>query len=185
MRDIFSQTTVHHHIPFNWECEFIRLHFGNDKKKRFSYLEFTQFLQVTHNEIDWDLRLRIQCVNAKLFESIIILKFSQTSSPWWIFWVAFLSCSLLNTDQTRSLIYTCDVSLQELQLEHARQAFAQKDKVKSGVISSMDFSDIMSTIRHHMLTPFVEENLVSVSVHLLFYLCQIKFVNVNVCATSY
>lgn len=27
----------------------------------------------------------------------------------------------------------------------------------------MDFSDIMSTIRHHMLTPFVEENLVSVS----------------------
>ncbi|KAA0713313.1 Calcium-binding mitochondrial carrier protein [Triplophysa tibetana] len=94
VRDIFSQTTVHHHIPFNWECEFIRLHFGNDKKKRFSYLEFTQFLQ-------------------------------------------------------------------ELQLEHARQAFAQKDKVKSGVISSMDFSDIMSTIRHHMLTPFVEENLVS------------------------
>lgn len=28
----------------------------------------------------------------------------------------------------------------------------------------MDFSDIMATIRHHMLTPFVEENLVSVSV---------------------
>ncbi|XP_063069483.1 electrogenic aspartate/glutamate antiporter SLC25A12, mitochondrial-like isoform X2 [Engraulis encrasicolus] len=94
VRDIFSQTTVHHHIPFNWNCEFIRLHFGNDRKKHLSYLEFTQFLQ-------------------------------------------------------------------ELQLEHARQAFAQKDKNKSGVISSVDFSDIMSTIRHHMLTPFVEENLVS------------------------
>uniref|UniRef100_A0A4W5JRU8 Solute carrier family 25 member 12 n=1 Tax=Hucho hucho TaxID=62062 RepID=A0A4W5JRU8_9TELE len=49
----------------------------------------------------------------------------------------------------------------ELQLEHARQAFAQKDKNKSGTISAMDFSDIMATIRHHMLTPFVEENLVS------------------------
>uniref|UniRef100_A0A672QB98 Calcium-binding mitochondrial carrier protein Aralar1-like n=1 Tax=Sinocyclocheilus grahami TaxID=75366 RepID=A0A672QB98_SINGR len=94
VRDIFSQTTVHHHIPFNWDCEFIRLHFGNDRKKSFSYLEFTQFLQ-------------------------------------------------------------------ELQLEHARQAFAQKDKVKSGAVSALDFSDIMSTIRHHMLTPFVEENLVS------------------------
>ncbi|XP_067108634.1 electrogenic aspartate/glutamate antiporter SLC25A12, mitochondrial-like isoform X2 [Osmerus mordax] len=93
-RDIFSQTTVHHHIPFNWDCEFIRLHFGHDRKKRLSYLEFTQFLQ-------------------------------------------------------------------ELQLEHARQAFAQKDMGKSGVISAMDFSDIMATIRHHMLTPFVEENLVS------------------------
>ncbi|KAL2081586.1 hypothetical protein ACEWY4_023439 [Coilia grayii] len=94
VRDIFSQTTVHHHIPFNWNCEFIRLHFGDDRKKHLSYLEFTQFLQ-------------------------------------------------------------------ELQLEHARQAFAQKDKGKSGVISALDFSDIMSTIRHHMLTPFVEENLVS------------------------
>lgn len=94
VRDIFSQTTVHHHIPFNWDCEFIRLHFGHDRKKHLSYLEFTQFLQ-------------------------------------------------------------------ELQLEHARQAFAQKDKGKNGVISAMDFSDIMATIRHHMLTPFVEENLVS------------------------
>uniref|UniRef100_A0A667ZE30 Solute carrier family 25 member 12 n=1 Tax=Myripristis murdjan TaxID=586833 RepID=A0A667ZE30_9TELE len=94
VRDIFSQTTVHHHIPFNWDCEFIRLHFGHDRKKHLSYAEFTQFLQ-------------------------------------------------------------------ELQLEHARQAFAQKDKNKSGTITALDFSDIMATIRHHMLTPFVEENLVS------------------------
>lgn len=59
-------------------------------------------------------------------------------------------------------VVSCFIA-QELQLEHARQAFAQKDKEKNGVISAMDFSDIMSTIRHHMLTPFVEENLVSVS----------------------
>uniref|UniRef100_A0A8B9LY47 Solute carrier family 25 member 12 n=1 Tax=Astyanax mexicanus TaxID=7994 RepID=A0A8B9LY47_ASTMX len=90
-----GQTTVHHHIPFNWNCEFIHLHFGQDRKKRLSYLEFTQFLQ-------------------------------------------------------------------ELQLEHARQAFVQKDKKNSGMISALDFSDIMATIRHDVLTPFVEENLVSV-----------------------
>uniref|UniRef100_A0A673A9M7 Solute carrier family 25 member 12 n=1 Tax=Sphaeramia orbicularis TaxID=375764 RepID=A0A673A9M7_9TELE len=94
VRDIFSQTTVHHHIPFNWDCEFIRLHFGHERNKHLNYTEFTQFLQ-------------------------------------------------------------------ELQLEHARQAFAQKDKNKSGTITALDFSDIMATIRHHMLTPFVEENLVS------------------------
>lgn len=46
VRDIFSQTTVHHHIPFNWDCEFIRLHFGHERKKNLSYTEFTQFLQV-------------------------------------------------------------------------------------------------------------------------------------------
>lgn len=53
---------------------------------------------------------------------------------------------------------------QELQLEHARQAFALKDKSKTGMITGLDFSDIMATIRSHMLTPFVEENLVSVSI---------------------
>ncbi|XP_008326848.1 calcium-binding mitochondrial carrier protein Aralar1 [Cynoglossus semilaevis] len=94
VRDIFSQTTVHHHIPFNWDCDFIRLHFGHERNRQLSYTEFTQFLQ-------------------------------------------------------------------ELQLEHARQAFAQKDKNKSGTITALDFGDIMATIRHHMLTPFVEENLVS------------------------
>ncbi|XP_056436307.1 electrogenic aspartate/glutamate antiporter SLC25A12, mitochondrial-like [Gadus chalcogrammus] len=47
VRDIFSQTTVHHHIPFNWDCEFIRLHFGHERKRLLSYPEFTQFLQVS------------------------------------------------------------------------------------------------------------------------------------------
>lgn len=46
VQDIFSQTTVHQHIPFKWDCEFIHLHFGKDLKKHLSYLEFTQFLQV-------------------------------------------------------------------------------------------------------------------------------------------
>uniref|UniRef100_A0A7M4F5W8 Solute carrier family 25 member 12 n=1 Tax=Crocodylus porosus TaxID=8502 RepID=A0A7M4F5W8_CROPO len=96
IKDIFGQTVVHHHIPFNWDCEFIRLHFGHNRKKHLNYSEFTQFLQ-------------------------------------------------------------------ELQLEHARQAFAIKDKNKSGTITGLDFSDIMVTIRSHMLTPFVEENLVSVA----------------------
>ncbi|KAG1946981.1 calcium-binding mitochondrial carrier protein Aralar1 [Pimephales promelas] len=48
-----------------------------------------------------------------------------------------------------------------MQLEHARQAFAQRDKVKTGAITALDFRDIMVTIRPHMLTPFVEECLVA------------------------
>ncbi|MBN3284876.1 CMC1 protein, partial [Polyodon spathula] len=47
VKDIFGQTVSHHHIPFNWDCEFIRLHFGHDRKKPLSYSEFTQFLQVS------------------------------------------------------------------------------------------------------------------------------------------
>ncbi|XP_015724001.1 calcium-binding mitochondrial carrier protein Aralar1 isoform X1 [Coturnix japonica] len=96
VKEVFEQTTVHHQIPFNWDCEFIRLHFGHNRKKHLNYTEFTQFLQ-------------------------------------------------------------------ELQSEHARQAFALKDKNKSGMITGLDFSDVMVTLRSHMLTPIVEENLVSVA----------------------
>ncbi|NXE13754.1 CMC1 protein, partial [Lophotis ruficrista] len=96
VKEIFEQTIIHLQIPFNWDCEFIRLHFGHNRKKHLNYSEFTQFLQ-------------------------------------------------------------------ELQSEHARQAFALRDKNKSGMITGLDFSDIMVTLRSHMLTPFVEENLVSVA----------------------
>ncbi|KAK4817481.1 hypothetical protein QYF61_016488 [Mycteria americana] len=96
VKEIFEQSIIHLQIPFNWDCEFIRLHFGHNRKKHLNYSEFTQFLQ-------------------------------------------------------------------ELQSEHARQAFTLKDKNKSGMITGLDFNDIMVTLRSHMLTPFVEENLVSVA----------------------
>uniref|UniRef100_A0A8K9X973 Solute carrier family 25 member 13 n=1 Tax=Oncorhynchus mykiss TaxID=8022 RepID=A0A8K9X973_ONCMY len=94
VKQVFSQTTNHQHIPFNWDSEFMRLHFGMERTKHLSYGEFTQFLL-------------------------------------------------------------------EMQLEHARQAFVQRDKDHSGSISALDFRDIMVTIRPHMLTPFVEESLVA------------------------
>uniref|UniRef100_UPI00358FE3EC electrogenic aspartate/glutamate antiporter SLC25A13, mitochondrial-like n=2 Tax=Myxine glutinosa TaxID=7769 RepID=UPI00358FE3EC len=94
VKEIFSQTTSHQHIPFNWDSEFTHLHFGKKRSKKLTYAEFTQFLQ-------------------------------------------------------------------ELQLEHARQAFATKDRDHTGMIPALAFSDIMVTIRPHMLSPFVQENLVS------------------------
>uniref|UniRef100_A0A3Q1GTW3 Solute carrier family 25 member 13 n=1 Tax=Acanthochromis polyacanthus TaxID=80966 RepID=A0A3Q1GTW3_9TELE len=96
VKQVFSKTTIHQHIPFNWDCEFIRLHFGTQRDKQLNYGEFTQFLL-------------------------------------------------------------------EMQLEHARQAFIQRDQAHSGSISALDFRDIMITIRPHMLTPFVEECLVAVA----------------------
>ncbi|XP_056153962.1 electrogenic aspartate/glutamate antiporter SLC25A13, mitochondrial [Lampris incognitus] len=96
VKQVFSQTTIHQHIPFNWNCEFMRLHFGMERNKHLSYGEFTQFLL-------------------------------------------------------------------EMQLEHARQAFVQRDRAHSGSISALDFRDIMITIRPHMLTPFVENCLVAVA----------------------
>ncbi|KAK1880892.1 Calcium-binding mitochondrial carrier protein Aralar2 [Dissostichus eleginoides] len=53
--------------------------------------------------------------------------------------------------------------LLEMQLEHARQAFIQRDQDHSGSISALDFRDIMVTIRPHILTSFVEQCLVAVA----------------------
>ncbi|KAJ7415420.1 Calcium-binding carrier protein Aralar2 [Willisornis vidua] len=93
-KQVFGQTTIHQHIPFNWNSEFVQLHFGKDRKRHLTYAEFTQFLL-------------------------------------------------------------------EIQLEHAKQAFVQRDNAQSGRVTAMDFRDIMVTIRPHMLTPFVEECLVA------------------------
>ncbi|KAM5157905.1 electrogenic aspartate/glutamate antiporter SLC25A13, mitochondrial [Mantella aurantiaca] len=94
VKQVFGQTTIHQRIPFNWDCEFIQLHFGKGRKRLLPYAEFTQFLL-------------------------------------------------------------------EIQLEHARQAFVQRDTDHTGTVNAMDFRDIMVTIRPHVLTPFVEQCLVA------------------------
>lgn len=48
VKEIFEQTVIHLQIPFNWDCEFIRMHFGHNRKKHLNYSEFTQFLQVSY-----------------------------------------------------------------------------------------------------------------------------------------
>ncbi|XP_012891306.1 PREDICTED: calcium-binding mitochondrial carrier protein Aralar2 [Dipodomys ordii] len=94
VKQVFGQTTIHQHIPFNWDSEFVQLHFGKERKRHLTYAEFTQFLL-------------------------------------------------------------------EIQLEHAKQAFVQRDSAKTGKVTAIDFRDIMVTIRPHVLTPFVEECLVA------------------------
>ncbi|KAK9396266.1 calcium-binding mitochondrial carrier protein Aralar2 [Crotalus adamanteus] len=94
VKQVFGQTTIHRRIPFNWNSEFVQLHFGKDRKRRLTYAEFTQFLL-------------------------------------------------------------------EIQLEHAKQAFVQRDNSQAGRVTAIDFRDIMVTIRPHMLTHFVEECLVA------------------------
>lgn len=51
---------------------------------------------------------------------------------------------------------------QNLQEEHARQAFVSFDKSHQGRISALDFNKIMTIIRGHMVTDYVAENLVTV-----------------------
>lgn len=47
--------------------------------------------------------------------------------------------------------------------EHAIQAFKRYDKSNTGHITAIDFAHIMKSIKSHLVTPFVKEHLVSVS----------------------
>lgn len=46
IKQVFGQTTIHQRIPFNWDSEFVQLHFGKERKRHLNYAEFTQFLLV-------------------------------------------------------------------------------------------------------------------------------------------
>ncbi|GFY71627.1 calcium-binding mitochondrial carrier protein Aralar1 [Trichonephila inaurata madagascariensis] len=92
--EIIKHTTLHEQIPFNFGSEFLRLHFGGDRKREISYNEFTQLLHDFHEE-------------------------------------------------------------------HAIQAFQKYDKNKKGFISAMDFSNIMVSVKSHLLSEDVKRNLVA------------------------
>ncbi|XP_013779332.1 calcium-binding mitochondrial carrier protein Aralar1-like [Limulus polyphemus] len=94
--EIVGYTTLHQKIPFDFKSEFMRLHFGDDRKRTVSYTEFSQVLHDFHEE-------------------------------------------------------------------HAVQAFRRYDKKKIGAITSLDFSDIMISVKSHLLTESVKQNLVAVT----------------------
>ncbi|GBO06336.1 putative calcium-binding mitochondrial carrier K02F3.2, partial [Araneus ventricosus] len=95
--EIIKHTTLHEQIPFNFGSEFLRLHFGGDKKREISYSEFTQLLHDFHEE-------------------------------------------------------------------HAIQAFQRYDRNRKGFISAIDFSNIMISVKSHLLSEEVKRNLVAVSI---------------------
>ena len=53
--------------------------------------------------------------------------------------------------------------LQDLHEDHALQAFSRFDTDSNGYISAKDFEEIMISLKGYLLTPFVQEHLVSVS----------------------
>lgn len=52
--------------------------------------------------------------------------------------------------------------LHDFHEEHAIQAFKRFDKVKAGVITALDFADIMQSVKSHLLSEHVRQNLVAV-----------------------
>ena len=45
--DVLSHTTLHYKHPFNFNSDFIKLHFGRKKQRNVSYGEFTQLIHVS------------------------------------------------------------------------------------------------------------------------------------------
>lgn len=54
--NIIKHTTLHSKIPFNFDGDFLQLHFGKEKNRKVSYAEFTQLIHVSQ------LSLFIYCI---------------------------------------------------------------------------------------------------------------------------
>lgn len=54
--------------------------------------------------------------------------------------------------------------LHDFHEEYAMEAFKSKDPSGTGYISPLDFQEIMISVKRHLLTQDVEDNLVAVSV---------------------
>ncbi|KAL5010030.1 hypothetical protein ScPMuIL_012335 [Solemya velum] len=84
--DIIKHTTLNRRIPFNFDSQFIQLHFGKDKKRKVSYAEFTQLIHDFHEEHALQAFRRLDkgntgYINAKNFEEIILSLKSYLLTP--------------------------------------------------------------------------------------------------------
>lgn len=76
-KSLISHTTLHKKMPFNFESEFMNLHFGKDKSRKVTYPEFTQLIHDFHEEHAWQaFRSRDKnnngYISAKDFEEILL-----------------------------------------------------------------------------------------------------------------
>ncbi|KAL3837138.1 hypothetical protein ACJMK2_022516 [Sinanodonta woodiana] len=84
--DIVTHTTLHQRIPFNFNCDFIKLHFGENKERKVTYQEFTQLIHDFNEEHALQaFRTRDKKQNgyitAKDFEEIMISLKSYLLTP--------------------------------------------------------------------------------------------------------
>ncbi|XP_055859590.1 electrogenic aspartate/glutamate antiporter SLC25A13, mitochondrial-like isoform X2 [Biomphalaria glabrata] len=85
-QDIIKHTTLHQFIPFDFDSEFIKLHFGKDKSRKVTYTDFTQLIHDFHEEHAWQAfrrRDKNNCgyISAKDFEEILLCLKSYLLSP--------------------------------------------------------------------------------------------------------
>ncbi|XP_074652163.1 electrogenic aspartate/glutamate antiporter SLC25A12, mitochondrial-like isoform X2 [Tubulanus polymorphus] len=83
---ILSHTNLHMHVPFDYNSDFIKLHFGSKKDRSIGYAEFTQILHDFHEEHALQAfkkfdRNKSGYIAAMDFEKIMILCKSHLLTP--------------------------------------------------------------------------------------------------------
>nr|CAB3266167.1 calcium-binding mitochondrial carrier protein Aralar1-like [Phallusia mammillata] len=81
VKEIFSKTVCHQQIPFDWNCSFIKLHFGSDLQKTLNYFEFTQFLQDLHVEHTLQAFKRFDIKGKGIITSLAFKEIMETIRP--------------------------------------------------------------------------------------------------------
>lgn len=65
--------------------------------------------------------------------------------------------------------------LHDFHEEYAMEAFKSKDPDGTGYISALEFQEIMVSVKRHLLTEDVKDNLVAVSIKIRIYLLAVKY----------
>lgn len=52
-----NHTNLQKSVPFDFDSDFVKLHFGHDKKKQITYAEFTQILHVNKQNIKLNISI--------------------------------------------------------------------------------------------------------------------------------
>lgn len=68
--------------------------------------------------------------------------------------------------------------LHDIHEEYAMEAFKSKDPEGTGYISALDFQDIMVSVKRHLLTEDVKDNLVAVSIRAYACMLFIQFFDI-------
>ena len=104
-------------------------------------------------------------MNASFHERCVhFIRLPLTTAP--ITWASDRWCD--DRSHMSMVVFRCRLRaglllLQDYHEEHALQAFRKKDVERTGSITALDFYDIMTTLKSHLLTHFVKENLLTVS----------------------
>jgi len=132
-KQVYCQTVAHEKVPFDFNCEFITRHFGHEKKKELSYIDFTQLIrdvQLEHLKQAFERKGKDKNGTVFPLELLDIMTTLRANSL-----TPFLSENMLRLADGNKLSYSVFLALNKVlsNVELLQQIFESVLKEKQGI----------------------------------------------------